>query len=222
VAAELHAELEVKKGAFSLRVDVRFGAGVTAILGPSGAGKSTLVGALVGAIRPDSGVLRFGEARWFDHQMGLFLPPERRHVGVVLQSLALFPHMTALENVVFGIEPTAPARDSGDRRQRAGTWLERLGVAHLAERRPRSFSGGEAQRVALARALAPERDVLVLDEPFSALDDLTRAQVLSALRSAISEGKRERVVVCVTHHLDDVRSLEARVVRLESGRIVAS
>ncbi len=222
MAAELHAELEVKKGAFSLRVDVRFGAGVTAILGPSGAGKSTLVGALVGAIRPDSGALQFGEARWFDHQNGLFLPPERRHVGVVLQGLALFPHMTALENVVFGIEPTGTARNSGDRRERARTWLDRLGVAHLAERRPRSFSGGEAQRVALARALAPERDVLVLDEPFSALDDLTRALVLSALRSAISGGKRERVVVCVTHHLDDVRSLEARVVRLEAGRIVAS
>lgn len=211
MVAELYANLAVSKGSFSLRVDLTFPSGVTALLGASGAGKSTLVAALVGASRPDAGELRFGNVQWFHSGTRLLVPPEGRRMGVVLQSLALFPHMTAAENVAFGL-----AREA---RPRAREWLARFGVGHLAERRPATFSGGEAQRVALARALAPDRDVLVLDEPFSALDDATRGRVLEELRVIFAE--RERVIVLVTHHPGDVEATGARSVHLVDGRVVA-
>ncbi len=212
VVSDLHAAFEVAKGTFTLRVDLTFHPGVTAILGPSGAGKSTLVAALVGALRPTAGALRLGNVPWFEAAKGVFVPPEGRGIGVVLQSLALFPHMTALENASFGLVRGKEAH--------ARAWLEKLGVGHLADRRPRTYSGGEAQRVAIARALAIDRDVLVLDEPFAALDDTTRSLVLDALRGVLEA--RERLVVLVTHHTPDVDALSARKVHVVDGRVAAT
>lgn len=213
--AALRASFEVTREGFSLRVDLTFEAGVTAILGPSGAGKSTLVGALIGAVRPSSGLLRWGDVPWFEGEA--LVPPEKRGIGVVLQSLALFPHMTALENVRFGLR-RARGRDRDRDETHARAWLGRFGVEHLAARRPATYSGGEAQRVALARAFALDRDLLVLDEPFSALDDVTRAAAIGELHAVLAE--RRRVVVLVTHHEGDVEALGARRVRLEGGRVL--
>ncbi len=216
MAGELSARLKVRRGRFTLDVDLVFPIGITAIVGPSGAGKSTLLGALVGALHPDEGRIALGDRVWFEASSGarprVALPPEARHVGVVFQSLALFPHMTAEQNVGYGISG-APAL----RREAARAWLERLGVLHLADRRPRSYSGGEAQRVALARALAPGPSVLVLDEPFSALDDATKAHVLRELTpTLLHEG---RVVVCVTHREDELGGAQSSTVRLEGGEL---
>lgn len=209
MARELVASFRATVGELALDVDLRAAVGVTAIRGPSGAGKSTLVAALVGALRPREGTIRFGDTAWVDAAGAVFVPPERRRLGVVFQRLSLFPHLSALENVAFGLE-------ADDGLVKAEALLARLGVAHVADRRPRSLSGGEAQRVALARALVREADVLVLDEPFSALDAANADLARSVLREELA--KAPRVVVMVTHADGDVDALGARVVSLVDGR----
>jgi len=210
--AALRARIVVARGRFALDVDLSFPPGITAVVGPSGAGKSTLLGALLGAHRPDEGRVALGDSVWFDSREGVFAPPEARSLGVVFQSLALFPHLTALENVAYGA-----AGPAASRRDRSREWLERLGVAHLADRAPRWYSGGEAQRVALARALAREPAVLLLDEPFSALDDATKDEVFTAIYpELVREG---RVVVCVTHREEELHGLPSSTVSLAGGRI---
>lgn len=208
----LRARVVVARGRFALDVDLVFPPGVTALVGPSGAGKSTLLGALLGAHRPDEGRVALGDAVWFDSHGGVFAPPEARSLGVVFQSLALFPHLTALENVVYGAAGPPGARADASR-----GWLERLGVGHLAHRTPRMYSGGEAQRVALARALAREPAVLLLDEPFSALDDATKDEVFTAIYPELV--RAGRVVVCVTHREEELQGLASSTVRLVGGQV---
>ncbi|MFH0902057.1 MAG: ATP-binding cassette domain-containing protein, partial [Pseudomonadota bacterium] len=134
-----------------LEARLEVGPGITVLFGPSGAGKSTCLLAVAGLLRPSRGRVVLGRTALFDAEKGIDMPPHRRRVALVFQSLALFPHMTAVENVAFGL-PDRTAR--GERRRLAAVWLERMRVGHLANRRPATFSGGEAQRVALARALA--------------------------------------------------------------------
>ena len=208
----LRARVAVNRGRFALDVDLVFPPGITALVGPSGAGKSTLLGALLGAHRPDEGRVALGEAVWFDSRKKIFAPPEARSLGVVFQSLALFPHLTALENVAYGAAGPRSARADASR-----GWLERLGVGHLAHRTPRWYSGGEAQRVALARALAREPAALLLDEPFSALDGTTKNEVFAAIYPELV--RAGRVVVCVTHREEELQGLASSTVRLVGGRV---
>jgi ABC-type sulfate/molybdate transport systems ATPase subunit len=138
----------------------------------------------------------------------------RRRVAYVFQSLALFPHMTAAQNVAYGMSREL---DAAARRRKAVEWLQKLRVAGLADRKPRTFSGGEAQRVALARALASDPRVVLLDEPFSALDRELRIELVEELRGALQEIGAP--VVFVTHHRMEARALGDRVVLLEAGRV---
>lgn len=209
MGSDLVASFRAKLGGFELSVDLVAPVGVTAIRGPSGAGKSSLVGGLVGALRPRAGTLRLGDDVWVDVAKGVFVPPERRRLGVVFQRLCLFPHLTALENVTFGL-----ARGAGT--TKALGLLDRLGIAHTSARYPRSFSGGEAQRVALARALARDCDVLVLDEPFSALDEPTAVTARGVVREELAANPR--IVVMVTHATADVTAFGAREVYVVDGR----
>jgi ABC-type sulfate/molybdate transport systems ATPase subunit len=133
----------------------------------------------------------------------------------VFQSLALFPHLTALENVAYGIDR---ALERSKRRRRAAEMLERMQVQHLRDRRPPTFSGGEAQRVALARAFARSPRIVLLDEPFSALDRELRLQLAEDVRAFIDEAKLP--LLHVTHHRNEARALGDRVVLLEAGRVV--
>ncbi len=184
-----------------------------AVAGPSGAGKTTLLRALAGLVRPAHGAIRFGRDLWF--APGVFVPPERRPVGFVPQDDALFPHRDALGNVLFPLEVAGgPSRE---RRRRAAGLLEMLGVRHLAEARPHELSGGERQRVAIARALARSPRVLLLDEPLSALDVSTRAQVARLLREVL--GDLNVATVIVTHSYGDAAALAGRVAVLEAGRV---
>lgn len=209
--ASLRARIVVNRGRFSLDVDLSFRPGITAVVGPSGAGKSTLLGALLGAHRPDEGRIALGDSVWFDSRSGVLAPPEARSLGVVFQSLALFPHMTALENVAYGAaEPATTRRDL------SRGWLERLGVGHLDDRLPRAFSGGEAQRVALARALAREPAVLLLDEPFSALDESGKLLVEDWIRDARARGL---AVLLASHDLDRAAALADRAVWFRQGQL---
>ena len=200
---------------FTLDVDVRFARGVTVLAGPSGAGKSTLLRIVAGLVRPDAGhVVLSGRVL---HRDGTSVAAFRRDVAYVFQEYALMPHLDVIDNVAYGLAARGVARAA--RRATAGTWLERLGIGALARARPRDLSGGERQRVALARALAWTPRALLLDEPFAALDDATRARVRDEVRTTLTA--LDVPVVLVTHDESDVTAFAAPVVRLERGRVVA-
>jgi molybdate transport system ATP-binding protein len=199
---------------FELDVDFSVPPGVTVLFGPSGSGKSTTLGAIAGLTRPIAGTIALGDTPWFDAARGIDVAVHRRRVAYVFQSLALFPHMTAAQNVAYGM-PRALGAEA--RRARALAVLERFHVAPLADRRPPTFSGGEAQRVALARAMATDPRVILLDEPFSALDRELRIELVAELRDTLRETGAP--VLFVTHHRQEARALGDRVVVLAAGRV---
>ena len=179
---------------------------VVVLIGPNGAGKSSILQAVAGVER---GAVRVGPTDWTD------LPVPRRRVGYVVQDRSLFPHLTALQNVAFG--PRARGHSRGVAEHAAREWLERLGVADLADRRPDRLSGGQAQRVAIARALATDPEVLLLDEPFAGLD----VGVAATLRIELARHLRDfpGVTLLVTHEAIDALTLADRVVVLDAGRV---
>lgn len=214
-------ELEVKARVVreGFRLDVAFAAppGVTVLFGPSGSGKSTVLGVIAGLIRPDEGLVRVGDETWFDGARGVDVPVHRRRLAYVFQSLALFPHMTAEGNVAYGIDR---AVGRAERHRRARETLERMRVGHLAGRRPKTFSGGEAQRVALARAFAVAPRVVLLDEPFSALDHDLRVELAADVRRTVAELGVPALLV--THSRGEAADLGDRLVRLAAGRIAGT
>ncbi len=211
----LHAELGHAVGSIELdtRFDVPSGR-CLALAGPSGAGKSTILRIIAGTVRPDRGRIANGEEVWVDTAAGVWWPPERRHCGYVFQDYALFPHLSAWRNVAYGLRSTP----SGKRRETALELLDRFGLSELADARPATLSGGERQRVALARALAPRPNVLLLDEPLSALDARTRAsasrQLTATLRSL------EVPVVLVTHEFNEASLLGDEICVIDRGSII--
>jgi molybdate transport system ATP-binding protein len=183
---------------------------LVALVGPSGSGKTSLLRAVAGLLKSRTlrGRVAVGQQAWFDSERKLNLPPQHRHAGFVFQHYALFPHLSALENVALAAEPAATLE--GFR-----ALFERLGLAGLERRRPAQLSGGQQQRVALARALAREPKVLLLDEPFSAVDAPARQALyreLATLRQTLSTP-----MVLVTHDLGEARRLADRVVILDAG-----
>jgi molybdate transport system ATP-binding protein len=201
---------------FQLGVEIEVPPGITILFGPSGSGKSTCLQIIAGLLRPDRGRVALGDEPWLDTETGIDLPVHRRHVAYVFQSLALFPHMTAERNVMYGIPRHI---DKHERRERARAMLDKLAVGHLAGRKPRTFSGGEAQRVALARALATSPRVLLLDEPFSALDRDLRVQLARLVRELVDE--LGLPTVQVTHNHGEARAMGDRVLRMERGGVIA-
>ncbi len=199
---------------FSLEVAFDAPPGLTLLFGPSGAGKSTVLSAIAGFVRPGAGRVGLGGETWFDAERGIDVAPRTRGVAIVFQSLALFPHMTATQNVAYGVERSI---DRAGRRAIADGWLERLRVAHLAARKPPTFSGGEAQRVALARALATKPRVVLLDEPFGALDARLRRDLSADVCTVLRE--LDVPVLLVTHQPDEVAAPGDRLVALDGGRI---
>jgi molybdate transport system ATP-binding protein len=187
---------------------------VLALVGPSGSGKSTTLRAIAGLHDPARGRVVCNGAVWFDSEAKIALPARRRRVGMVFQSYALFPHLTAIENVMEALGDRAPEA----RRSEAAALLSRMHLDGLENRRPAALSGGEQQRVAVARALARRPEVLLLDEPFSAVDRVTRRR----LRRELAEMRRElpMPVILVTHDLDDVTRLADRVCVMHGGRIL--
>jgi len=186
-------------------------AGTTVLFGPSGSGKTTLLRMLAGLDRPDRGRIGFGNATWFDGETGANVPPQKRRVGYVTQESALFPHLTVLENAGFGVPVP-------DRPTRVPKMLILMGVNDLAGRLPHELSGGQKQRVALARAVAARPDVLLLDEPLSALD----ASAREALRRDL--GRFLHAVslptVLVTHDRAEALALGDDVVLIADGRVL--
>jgi molybdate transport system ATP-binding protein len=201
-----------RRGPDGLRAELSLAPGVHLLFGASGAGKTSLLCTIAGLLRPDAGRIAVGDQVLFDHRRAIDLAPERRGVGLLFQALALFPHLSARENVAFGAR--------GDRRAQrdeAQRWLSRMRVAHLAERKPGTLSGGEAQRVALARALASQPRVLLLDEPFSALHEELRRK----LADEVAEIVRELALVCllVTHDRSEAARHPGRAWELVDGQV---
>jgi molybdate transport system ATP-binding protein len=213
----LVAEFEVARGSFALDLDMTVEPGeVVALLGPNGAGKSTALRVLAGLLRPTRGRLVLEGRALDDAAADVHVPPEKRGVGVVFQDYRLFPHLSALDNVAFGLRCRGVSK--AEARAKAAAWLERVGLAGLAAARPGSMSGGQAQRVALARALAPEPRLLLLDEPLAALDARTRLDVRSDLRRHLEAFTGATVVV--SHDPVDAMVLADEVLVLEGGRVV--
>ena len=198
------------------RLELAFRAppGITTLFGPSGSGKSTCLMAIAGLVRPERGRITLGERTLFDHARRIALPPRARRVALVFQSLALFPHLSSLDNVVFGIPRALP---EAERVARAHAWLARMRIGHVAERRPTTLSGGEAQRVALARALASSPTLLLLDEPFSALDAPLRRELIAEIAAVVEELAVPALLV--THHADEVSLLGGQLIQMEAGRL---
>lgn len=211
----LSVRVELALRDFTLDVAFDVPPGVTVLFGPSGAGKSRTLACIAGIQNPDRGRIAFGDDVWFEGRRSLAI--ERRRVAYVFQSLALFPHMTAEQNVAYGVDRTlnAAARDA-----HAKKMLERMHVPHLIGRKPRTYSGGEAQRVALARAFAMNPRVLLLDEPFSALDEGVKKELMTDAAEWI---EREKIpTILVTHHAEEARILGKRTVLLDKGKVAAS
>jgi molybdate transport system ATP-binding protein len=209
-------EIDVRARLDAFGLDAQLVArGPIALVGPNGAGKTTLLRVLAGAVRPTAGALRVGGRTLVDVGRGVFEPPEARGVGYLPQGSCLFGHLSAADNVAYGLRRLGRAA----RRDRARELLGHLGVAHLADRRARALSGGERQRVALARALAPEPRILLLDEPTAALDLPFRREVRALLSGALRAPDRAAVVV--THDPRDLLAWDPTVVLLDRGRVAA-
>ncbi|GAA4712007.1 sulfate/molybdate ABC transporter ATP-binding protein [Nocardioides conyzicola] len=183
-----------------------------AVLGPNGAGKSTMLAVAAGLLRPDAGRVVLDDVELTGPHT--WVAPHQRRIALLAQDPLLFPHLSVLDNVAFG------PRSGGDPRRtaraQARAWLEEVGVADLASRRPGQLSGGQAQRVAVARALAADPRLLLLDEPMAALDVAVRPALRQTLRRVLAD----RTAVLVTHDVLDALLLADRVVVVDAGRVV--
>jgi molybdate transport system ATP-binding protein len=202
----LNINLTVRAGSFERTVEFEAKPGITALIGPSGCGKTTTLHSIAGLLRPAAGRIVFENEIWFDKQSGVNMPAQQRKVGYVFQNMALFPHLTVRDNVLFGLPKSE--RSSRDAR------LERLSAlfhfAELLERRPAQLSGGQSQRIALARALAGQPRLVLLDEPLNALDERSREEIAQTLKQIQQEQKL--TILFVTHFLEQSRPLADAIV----------
>ncbi|MCC6436527.1 MAG: ABC transporter ATP-binding protein [Acidimicrobiales bacterium] len=214
MSLEISARVALGSLVLDVAVSVRSGE-LVAVLGPNGAGKTSLLRAAAGLLPIDAGRIALDGVVLDDPAAGVFVPAEARSIGVVFQDYLLFPNLSVLENVAFGLRARGVARYAA--RATATAWLERVGLDAYAGRRPRQLSGGQQQRVALARALAPEPRLLLLDEPFAALDVATRTELRRELRRTL-EGF-DGVRLLITHDPLDAAAVADRVIVLEGGRV---
>jgi molybdate transport system ATP-binding protein len=216
MTARLSVSARLSRGAFTL--DVALSApldGVTALFGPSGAGKSLLLQAIAGLQHLDAGRIAIGERALDDTAADIRAPPHRRGVGLAFQDARLFPHLSVRENLVFAQKRAPVSKQIATLEEIA----RQFDISALLERRPRALSGGEKSRVALARAILSAPDLLLLDEPFAALDGPRRRAFLEILRAAASQFRLPMIIV--THQIDDAAYIANEVVALAGGKVVA-
>ena len=212
IEVDITKKLFSAQGEFTLELKLNIKRGeFISLFGQSGAGKTTLLRCLAGLEKPDAGLIKVNGVTWFDSQSGVMLKAQLRHAGYMFQDYALFPNMSIRGNLEFALRPNA-------RRDRVTELIELMGLGDLQQRKPDTLSGGQKQRVALARALAAEPDMLLLDEPFSALDHATRVR----LQDEVMRLQRHfgLTTVMVSHDISEVYKLSQRVMVIEQGRIL--
>ena len=213
----IEAVIGLTLGQLQVNVALRIADGeVVALLGPNGAGKTTVLRTLAGLQALDDGAITIGGRVVDDPASDVFVAPEHRKVGMAFQDYALFPSLSVVENVAFGLRARGTRR--AEARQRATEWLARVGLEQFAAARTATLSGGQAQRVALARALAIGPDLLLLDEPLAALDATTRGSVRTDLARHLRQAGVATLVV--THDPVDAAALADRIVVIEHGGVV--
>jgi molybdate transport system ATP-binding protein len=212
----LEARVELTLGQLHLDVDLAVASGeLVVLLGPNGAGKTTLLRALAGLVLLDHGRVVLDGTVLEDAEAGEWMATEQRPIGFVFQDYLLFPHLSALENVAFGLR--ARGVPKAEARRRAAAWLDRVGLAAHDRARPRALSGGQAQRVALARAMVTDPRLLLLDEPLAAMDAVSRRDLRRDLRRHLASFDGTRLLV--THDPLEAMTMADRLVVLEGGRI---
>jgi len=217
LTARIRKERRSAGGAsFLLDVSIEVPPGITILFGASGAGKSTLLDCIAGLTRPDQGRITAGSAVLFDSVRALHVLAPKRQIAYVFQTLALFPHLTAEENVAYGLRDLP---EEG-RRQRVGEILNAFRVESVRKQEPGEISGGERQRIALARSLVTEPRVLLLDEPLTGLDADLKAAIVDDLRAW--NAAKGIPILYVTHSRDEVDALGERVITLDNGRVVSA
>jgi len=209
-------EVNVKKIFPGFKLDVSFSADqeILTLLGPSGSGKTMTLQCIAGLAQPDEGFIKLNDKTLYDSASKINLPPQMRKVGFVFQNYALFPHINVYKNIAYGIcnLPKPQIKD------RISYLLEKMNISELSQRYPRQLSGGQQQRVALARALAPEPEILLLDEPFSALDTQVKERLEIEILSIQNFYKGN--ILMVTHNLAEGYKLASKIAIYDSGRII--
>ncbi|MCO6186896.1 molybdenum ABC transporter ATP-binding protein [Rhizobium sp. L1K21] len=205
-----------RQGNFKLHAAFTIESGLTALIGPSGSGKTTLANIVAGLVRPDEGEIKFGATSWLDTGKGLWVPPHKRNIGYVFQEGRLFPQMTVRQNLTYARRfKKVPANEKRD-----ADLIDLLGIRHLLDRRPDKLSGGEKSRVAIGRALFSAPDLLIMDEPLSALDPARKAEIFPHLEYIRDETGIP--VLYVSHLMEEVARLATNVIAIENGKIIAS
>ena len=207
----VYVGVDIAVHGFSVHAQCDVPSGITAFTGPSGAGKSLTLAAIAGLVRPKSGRIEVGGVCVFDSVENLHVRSQERGIGMVFQAPSLLEHRSPLDNVALAV----PGQKKNLRREAGMHWLERVGAQHLATKNTRQLSGGERQRISLARALVNGCSVLLLDEPFTALDRESR----SSLRQLIVDiaSSENLTVIMVTHDVDDMVAVASRIVLFEPG-----
>ena len=198
---------------FTLDLAFSVGEGITILFGPSGSGKTTTLRAIAGIVTPEEGRISVGERVYFDSQAGINLSIQQRRVGYVFQDYALFPHLTAEQNVVYGSKEKSVTL----KHEQARALLALFKVGHVRQRYPENMSGGEQQRIALARALASDPAVVLLDEPLSAVDFETRSGLLDEIAAA--QARVQIPFIYVTHNREEAIRLGTQAVVLSQGQV---
>lgn len=215
-APSMTADFTTTVGTFTVTATFTAHPGITALFGPSGAGKSVTLATIAGLLRPGRGSITVSGDVVADAATQLHVRTQDRHLGVVFQDAGLLTHRSPLDNVALAVRHPSRAR----RREIAHGWLEQVRAGHLADASARTLSGGEQQRIALARALAGQPQLLLLDEPFSALDQPTRQSLRQLVRELVDT--HHLTAILVTHDLDDIAHLADRVVLYEPGQTTTS
>lgn len=213
----IEVRLQLKYSGFALDVDLHLpGRGVTALYGHSGSGKTTCLRCIAGLERAEEGFVQINDEVWQDSRKGLFVPPHKRALGYVFQEASLFPHLSVLANLEFGLK-RIPRQQ---RRVEMAHATELLGIGHLLDRHPQHLSGGERQRIGIARALLTSPSLLLMDEPLAALDSKRKSEILPYLERLHDE--LEIPVLYVSHAQDEVARLADHIVLLSDGKALAS
>ena len=211
----LIVDIKKKLGSFELESQFEARNGVTCLLGPSGCGKSMTLKCIAGIEKPDSGHIELDGVVLYDSEKGINLPPQKRHVGYLFQNYALFPNMTVRQNILCGMRHE---KDKAKKEEKLAKMLDMFQLNGLENHRPGQLSGGQAQRTALARIMVSDPQLLLLDEPFSALDAHLRDKLMIEMRDVLARFGRE--VIMVTHSRDEAYNMSREIAVMDSGKLL--